>query len=579
MELPCLNSFAIVNSTASERIEDQIQLFFQFNTIPGAHNDDFMYKKVGLLQAITSLSTQFNHQSRTTTVKSIATDKGRTIMGVLEGGYWFFCEFSFGYSVINSQKAYSAKGLAPNEYLHALIMSGYELWCLNFNSFAYCASKWGKDQFDLKCEQWWKDWFKNTFEFPSSLALNGNGSLKLLKGVRYSCLDLPFGFIENVNLAFKSFVDSQPGVVHISALNTNWSPESNWGVIHSMETDLQLDPIFNWIESIDQSLGLSTYALTYDNIPSIKEYIGNLKRLKSIAPDGTLFERSVIQPAIVLQNTLNEHLMNPINEHVMNPINEHVMNPINDNVINPFVSMMGTVGSYIPGSDYVPNVFSYWPATVQQENTNETDEDETVIDPALGKYILGRLGDDSICVKNVFIKQMGEYRPFKLVAFEFTGILFTLVFSNDHVFQEEEFEPLSMEITKLFETHFQDLIITQMAQLQNLKPEQEDMYVSFENGKIYSTLANIPPFEDRAAYQIPQSHTQYNSLDGDETSVSKRSDIVAKHNLVLDMIQTSNGELKNWKKTTEKLRISRSEWTTHNVVNANDWRIEWHTSS
>lgn len=568
MELPSLNSFGIVNSLGSESLEEQISLFLRFETSAEPQNDDFMLKKIGLLQAIMALSKQFNHQSESTHVKVIGTDKGRTILGKLDGGYWFFCEFSFG---ITANAEYSTEGLAPNDYLHALIMSGYDLWCLNFSSFTECQLEMGKQQFELKCTQWWKDWFRNAFEFPSSLALNGNGVLKLLNGARYSCLDLPFGFNQNIHLALTTIVDSMDELVHISTLNTNWTPESNWGVIHSLETDLQLNPIFNWFETIDQCLGLSTYALSYDNMPSIKEYIGNLKRLKSIAPDGSLFERSVIQPAMVLQSTFNEHLANPINEHVMNPIN--------DNIINPLVSVVGTVASYIPGTAYVPNMFSYWPST-SFAATEEVEQQHSQIitePPPPGKYILGKMENDSICIKRVYIKTKGEFKEFQLVVYELNGILFTLVFKNNFVFQLDYFEKLANKLNALFETYFQDLIVTQLTQLQNTNFKTlNPLYLSFKNGEIYSTLGNIPPFEDMAEYEISKSHIRYNTLDGDETNTGKRLDMIAKHNLALDLISRQNGSFKSWRKALEKLRISRFEWVTLVVENSNEWRIEWH---
>lgn len=537
MRPPTWNLFALVDGAAGDGPEDQVLFFLRPHSVPGDHestNTDAIFKKVGLLQAMGALSSQFNAQSQSTRVRCVETDKGRTIMAVLEGCYWFFWDVVFG----DENGVQSSKGLAPTEWLRQQVLQGYNLWCLNFGTFEQCIFEMGKDVFQNKCSQWWQQWFERMFGEEGDLCLDGNGALDLYSGVKYSCVDLPLGFEINTTMAITEIINSVQGLVHMAVLNVNWSPESSWGVIYSHETDFNVRPLFQWLESVDERTGISTASLLETNTTERGNTTDSFETSDAI--NTNFFERSVVQPATALQTTFN------------------------DNLVTPVFSMLGTASSYIPGAEYVPNVFSYWSQSQNvsaQPVPEQVSASEPVLDPQpeTGNYVLGKLSDGSECAKKIHIANKNNFMRLNLVVYKRNGMLFALLFDSI----PKDYTILKTKLDRLFNIHFQDLVISQKVQHQ--KESKNDTFVSFENGKIHTNLPRIPSLS-----------TEIASNAASDSSLALRTDIIAKHNLLIRLHETQRGPFSDWKKTREKLRISGVEQATFQSLSPNAWRVEWH---
>lgn len=546
----------------------------QWNTFSPNVSDHEIVKQIGLLQAIADISGKFNagNGTKSTQVSYIDTDKTRTVVGWFPsaerdgpGGFWFFCEFqSTKVTLTNGEVRYIQRGLASPEYLRQQIFRGYELWCLNHGSLEFCDSQ--MDMLDLKhlATRWWQQWFRSRFEFASSYDATDDALFKLLPGIRYSCVDKPLGFSENINKELNAFVEAEESLKDVIVLNTNWTPEKNWGVIcindHSIYSQWSLQSLISFFKDIDLTFGLSTYALTYGNRPSLKQYLGSLKRMQSIKPDGGLLERSLMEPALYLQQKFANSVFNPFG-----------------NVIDTFESYIPSMTNIMNISGYVPfavpsitesvknatlhpwnSLTSYWGAAPEIDPPNAEEHQSEAHDPSpssvpsgeqesqhdrsagevsagesrspsrktvqssiyesmevaqkSGSYLLGCTKQGSIVLHDFFLysREKEKWETVKLIIYEINGILFVLFFDSNYELLKhstEFYDSLSKKLDSVYEVYFTDLIFNQLKSLEDdMKSKNRDdfAFIIYDQEKYWTNISNIPPDHETLMHQIPE---------------------------------------------------------------------------
>ncbi|ODV87164.1 hypothetical protein CANARDRAFT_21134 [[Candida] arabinofermentans NRRL YB-2248] len=537
---PHLLYFTIVNPNLIDgNAEDTETLLQQIVTyINFEHHrevtDNEKIKRIGIIQGLNDFSLKFlsSPSSIGSNLTHIDTDKSRIIVGRFEGEYWFICGFRFA----KIGGTYVQRGLALPEYLINELKQGYKLWRLNHGSF-----KFNQKNADFKEDvgRWWKIWLNNRFEFDCNFNLNDKGFLNLIDGYRASSVQMPVGFHDNLKNKITSFIDSNKDLKEVFILNTNWTPSKNFGVIHINDTDScvakeSLVDLINYLERLDSSFGLSTYSLTLDNLPSLKSYMMNLKRLNSIATDGTLLERSLLQPAIFLHETISAHVFDPFNMayNTVSSITSSVMNPSR---LLPRMNILG-VGTAAPTAPAMEQdlVVDGRPTT---GNTLETTTSKTSIDRVLsgqtkktGNYLLGNTKDESIVSKKYHMKvpDSDEDQVYDIVIYETNGILFGLLFEdNCQSLQDLAFyKVLEQQMDEIFEDYFKDLIFSQLKDLElNFKAIKQPRFhyiVHDTQMKSYKTsLPNIPEDEELKSLKVAASEQQalFNYVSGNRSQL------------------------------------------------------------
>ncbi|GME71428.1 unnamed protein product [Ambrosiozyma monospora] len=459
---PSLIFFTIINpnlieNNNSESVEVQKQQIVCFISFEEREiSDNEKVKHVGLIRGLNDFALKFlsedDGNNEDNILNHIDTDKSRIVVGRLENDFWFICGFRFG--TINGE--FVQRGLAPPNYLINLFEQGHKLFFINFGSLEDNLSISNGNK---KIESWWKTWLLNRFEFSSSFNMNDKGFLNLLDGHRVSSVIEPVGFIDNLRIKVDELIESNQDIQDLFVLNTNWTPSKNFGSIFvnpkSPFKRESLNDLLNIIETLDFDFGLSTYSLTSSNIPSLKSYTTNLKRLNSIAADGTLFDRSLLEPALFLHDQLTNKVFNPFTTaftSVTNFTTSILPNPMNlvppmPNQLVPKMNMsffgLGSStneASNTEGSTDEETQDSAAPASASSENstpsngdplqpvesTAESHSSNISIQEGLemadktGNFLLGYTKDKSIIIRDIYMRDAQTNMPTKckLVIYE-----------------------------------------------------------------------------------------------------------------------------------------------------------------
>lgn len=579
-------------------------------------------KEVGLLNAISDISGKFNNKSKNTKLSYIDTDRTRIVVGSFEIigsnseslSFWFSCQFQFAkVTMTNGDIRYIQRGLASPEYLKAEILRGYELWCLNNGSLINFIKRVDKPQAQREITKWWYNWFVNKFEFPSSFDTSFDALFKLIPGVRYSCVEKPVGFQENINERLAAFISQEEGLNDLIIINTNWTPEKNWGIIY-MNSDenttyskWSLTSLLTFFKDIDLNFGLSTYALTYGNWPSLKQYVNTLKRMKSISPSGGLLERSLMEPALYLHEKLT------------------------NTVFNPFGSMVDTMESYIPSFSKLLDVSSIVPTTVSSINTvknvtlypwnslssywsghgeiasnNQPEvqpqevesrsaskksvqsniEESLEIAQKSGSYLLGCSAEGSIILHdfNIYNTKSGNWDVVKLVVYELNGILFMLFYDstfNSLLSESVNFyQQLSAKLDSIYETYFTDLIFNQLKSLEEdmkmtaecNKSKREDFaFIIYDDEKYWTNISNIPPDHDTLMHQIPERiHIVESNLSANDLEFIRTLALMQDRQLHT-VIENNITPSSDWIAEEKIIKLGRNRWCFFYRYNNKKW--------
>ncbi|TID14950.1 hypothetical protein CANINC_004621 [Pichia inconspicua] len=494
--------------------------------------EDDVVKEIGCLQALADLSEKFASDDKgMTRISHIDTDQARIILGEMGENYWFYTKIKFSKLILdNDEVHYTERGLASPDYLRQKFINGYNLFVLNNGIFDDCVIKYEKQELREFVTAWWKVWLDHTFEFKSAYNFEDDALFKLIPGVRYSCVEKPFGFKENIEKGLKEFVDNCNGLDDILVLNTNWTPEKNWGVVYLNEESIyskkSLYALINYLKDIDITFGLSTSALTHHNWPSLRQYV---EQFNPRDPSVNLIERSLMVPAIYLQTKLANNVFDPIGEAletfesyvpirgVVNQVTNYVapsISAVSDFTIKPLYSL----ASFWAHKNSV-DATDVTNATVSESNQLHSSSsrtrnfDKDIIDESLktekatGTFILGLKNQHDILIKDLFLESSnGNFKNVKFVIYELNGIMFVLMFNESSMIDSEVFfNELSAKIDHIYETFFSDLIIKQVEDLKDDFTEDPDfIYIIYDNEKYWTTVPNIPPNPDVLECQIPQ---------------------------------------------------------------------------
>ncbi|VEU21651.1 DEKNAAC102672 [Brettanomyces naardenensis] len=465
------------HSESNEEAKRQIIIYLNFEDREVDENQ--MLKQVGLVQGLNDFSLKFLSDSLEAHLTHIDTDKTRIVVDRFEGSYWFIC----GFRLSRHNGRFTQRGLASPAYLINEIKLGYKLWFLNYGYLAeFCRQNKQKDFLST----WWRTWIQNRFEFSSSFGLNDKGFLNLLPGRRLSSVKPPIGFTENLNGHIEEFLHEEPDLIDLLVINSNWTPSKNYGVLYaggesSPIEDESITDLVNYLERLDSNFGLSTFSLKSTNLPSLKEYLTNLKDLDSIS-NGQLYERSLMKPAIYLQGELTTH------------------------ILNPFMNALNTMASYIPpASSFVPNFSGNYQAAERSVDVppslpTQTPADEAIDADSSGKFLLGNTKDETISNRKIYLKTKGSNglaEVFNLIMYETNGILMVLFFKEDSQMLTETtyYQRLREKLNNLYEIYFKDLVIRQLEALEADLDDQDGFYhVTYDSKrKTYKTsFPNIP---------------------------------------------------------------------------------------
>lgn len=603
------------------------------NTFSLATSNNEIVKQIGLLQAITDISCKFNgNNNKNTQISYIDTDKTRTIIGSFESQdkdsilkFWFFCQFQFTkIKLTNGDIRYIQRGLATPEYLKNQILKGYQLWCLNNGSLENYINQIDKFNARLEISKWWRNWFINKFEFPSSFDSSDDALFNILHGIRYSCVDKPVGFLKNLDEKLKNFIDNEDCLNDILILNTNWTPEKNWGVIYMNNESIysfeSLNYLISFFKDIDLKFGLSTYALTYGNWPSLKQYVNSLRRMKSIKPNGGLFERSLMEPAIYLQEKLTNNVFNPFT-NVIDTVESYI--PSVSNLIDVNNIMPSTISSIntVKNATLHPwnSLASYWNSNpepsvnneINNENNNEEriiTEDQNVTDDntsesrsnsritiqsnlnesleiaeKTGSFLLGLSKKGSIILHdfNLYNKITNEWEIVKLIIYELNGILFVLFYDSNkaNLLNSVDFyTDLSTQLNLIYETYFTDLIFNQLKTLENdmlkaKKKNEEFSFIIYDDNKYWTNISNIPPDNDTLLHQIPEKvQIVEQNIDATDLEYLRTLSLMQDRQLqgiIINNLKPSS----SWIVQEKIIRLGRNNWCLFHRFNEIKWVI------
>lgn len=605
----------------------------QCNRFSNISTDNEIIKQIGLIQAVTNISAKFssNCDDLNTVISHIDTDKTRTIVGKLTcndgiertSNFWFFCQFQFSsVKLSDGEIRYLQRGLASPEYLIQLFKDGYGLWCLNNGSLEYCEKYFERSDLRKKVIQWWTIWLSNKFEFNSSFGLTDDSLFKLIPGIRYSCVNKPIGFTENINKLFKSFLETEEGLKDMCILNTNWTPEKNWGVIY-MNKDTRYSQsswnfLISFFKDVDLTFGLSTYALTYGNWPSLKQYVSQLKRMQSIKPNGGLIERSLVIPAIYLQEQLTNGVFNPFSS-VVDAVESYI----------PNMPKLDDVSSIIPSISTVSNVAlhplnslaSYWDNSSDDNNlaqnvTNsgietlngENIDSEVPIEPRnnstkshisigndnittenSGSYLLGHTKQGSIVTHDqyMFSNVNNGWELVKLVIYEINGILFVLIFDSEYqdVNNLAEFYiKMSLKLDSIYEKYFTDLVINQLKLFENhIKDDSSFVsawksdftFIIYDDNRYWTSMKNIPPDYETLKYQIPEKlYMVEQNINSDQSELQMvRTLSLIQDKKLQSVISNNVSPSKNWTVDEKIIKLSKGQWCLFKPFSDTKWVV------
>lgn len=584
-------------------------------------SDNEIVKQVGLLQAIADIASKFNTDNAQ--ISYIDTDKTRTIVGQLESPdtqpstdpasqFWFFCQFQLTKVTLSTDEVrYIHRGLADPEYLQKLLLEGYELFVLNKGSLSFCEQQMSRQEVREVCTKWWSIWFKNRFEFDSSYGISDDGVFKLLPGIRCSSVNKPFGFNDNISKELKGFIETHDHLKDILVVNTNWTPAKNWGAVYA-DTETysfcSITGLINMLKDIDQSFGLSTYALTYGNWPSLSQYIDQLKRMQSIKPNGGLLERSLMSPAIYLQQKLSNQVFNPLGDVVdtvesyvpimstIRGVSEYVtpsIATVSNVTLHPWNSMVSywTNSSGTDGDSAVLESLPLHSEQVESRSASRRTNHSATVDESLetaehsGSYLLGYTKQGSIVLHDYYLfnKLSGEWEMVKPLVYEINGILYVLLYDasfEDLKHSNNFYTQLSTELDAIYETYFTDLIVNQLCLLETeLKKEPDFVYIVYDNKKYWTSIPNIPPDHDTLMHQIPQRISLLEqSLNLDLSTHSTSLDTLRFFSLIQDkqlqlIIKKNTTPCVDWKIGEKVTKLGKNQWCLFKRYNEHKWVI------
>lgn len=608
---PSLVSFSIINPDwlddhKSEQTEDLIkQVVCYINNSNDDDNDsgdnywlfknlnnnnqlnfdinDEIVKDIGIVSALLDISNKFNGNNKTK-VSCFDTNKTRTIINSIpylknDSNYWYSAKFKFASVALDNNKndeIFIPNGLGNPKYLKSIFDDGFKLWILNNGDLLNRDIKTiDKSEISESLTKWWKTWIKNKFEFVSNYGLTNDAFFKNFKGLRHSSIKKPLGFTKNLNNRIDLFMKDKDNakLIDMCILNSNWNPVKNWGVLYLNDKNhLNWEDLINHIKDLDLSLGLSTYSLTFNNWPSLKDYVNHLQRMNSIMPNGELAERSLVSS--FWQNSLKQGLSYN-NYNVYNPFVDYM----------PDLSSLNIVGSVIPNTlDTVSNITLHPWNTLSHlwGSSTNTDENEPDLQPNLqptastqasvsensnecssrsnsrntvqsvlngrqelekidksGSYLLGLTKQGLIVTQNYYIKAGDgkeglEFKLIKLVIYEINGILFLLAYNPDIQTDTGFYKKLSVQLDEIYENYFTDIVINQIKDSSdngNTAKNEDNFfdffdrknneYIIYDNGKYWSNIENIPPDYETLQYQIPGRIPDYERLQESEKNKAK----------------------------------------------------------
>ncbi|GAV28930.1 hypothetical protein PMKS-002408 [Pichia membranifaciens] len=425
-----------------------------------------------------------------------------------------------------------------------------------------------KPSLRLQVTQWWQQWFKSKFEFPSSYDATDDALFKFLPGIRYSCVDKPLGFSENISKELEFLTSKESGLKDVMVLNTNWTPEKNWGAIHvndySRYSRWSLQSLVSFFKDIDLTFGLSTYALTNGNRPSLKKYVESLKRMNSIKPDGGLLERSSMEPALYLREKFANAVFNPFG-NIIDAFESYIPSMPNITNLSEYVpSVVPSISESVKNATLYPwsSLTSYWSAAPEESPSPpaQTEHDEDESPPSIhslpqllpneqdslhgrtagetgsntrsfsqkttqssiyesmevaqksGSYLLGCTKQGSIVLHDFYLynEQIQDWESVKLIIYEINGILFVLFYDSGHELLKHSTEfygNLSRKLDSIYEIYFTDLIFNQLKSLEDdMKSKSKDdfAFIIYDHEKYWTNISNIPPDHDTLMHQIPE---------------------------------------------------------------------------
>lgn len=561
-------------------------------------NVDEIVNAIGVITAIYNISNQLKSgNDDNIDYTFIDTDKSRTIVVLLNNNYYYFIKFQFAIKSVDDNSdnhEYTSIGLASDEYLKKMLLDAYDLFTLNHGKFDIDLTNVNdKNNLRQLTTQWWKIWLTNKFEIPSSFDLSDDGNFKLINALRYSSVRKPVGFTDNIDLKFQNTISENEFLDDIIVINTNWSPEKNWGVIYNNieRSKYKKSSIFKLItmfKNFDMSLGLSTYALTFGNWPSLLKYIDSLRRFDSIKPDGSLIERSIFNPSYSLIN----------------------------NVYNPFEGLNETINSYLPTVSTFQNmksyvkpslltvsditlhpwntVTSYWKkdsenivngetTPVEENNSqhhngginlvNEDNDDSSCDDNGKynrkGAYLLGD-NNGTITLHDYYLqsKSTNKYEKINPIIYEINGMLFIYIYKpTDQLSQESFYDKLSKQIDSIYDTYFADLINNQLVSIK--KDLTTDFtYLIYDDGKYWSSIDTIPPDTSTLIYQLPMSRY---IREEQNISVLETTRILSliQNKRIGDLLLSNNDE--NNEIYEKVVKLNQEQWCMIRRYNAKKW--------
>ncbi|OWB83469.1 hypothetical protein B5S33_g2099 [[Candida] boidinii] len=412
--------------------------------------------------------------------------------------------------------------------------------------------------------EWWRIWLTkywrdgdnenkhaSSFSGVDSFLIKDKGFLNLFKGYRNSSINLPLGFKENLNVFFKKFLspssDSSGSferrqsilsnsdhteiedgntfyendeILDIIVMNSNWYPTKNFGVLwcnNSNDTNNsnpdsgQIHPdslydLINYIENLDLYIGLSSYSIQLNNMPSIKEYLELIKDVEENAMDIREFlNRSFLKPTTDLINNKILNNFNPLNlaTDAITSIGTMTYNLIPDvssttntvlQSVNPFnYSLFGGGSSNTTSSNTPSNVVTAEnteaseadgseATDISNSNSNtsiDNSSDKSKSDKKLesGSFLVGLNNENnSISFKEVYLtlKKDNSVSKHNLILYEINGILFIIVVKNDYdsielIRTSNYYKQLSLKLMKIYEIYFEELVVKQVNELNELK--------------------------------------------------------------------------------------------------------------
>ncbi|OWB54454.1 hypothetical protein B5S28_g301 [[Candida] boidinii] len=411
--------------------------------------------------------------------------------------------------------------------------------------------------------EWWRVWLTkywrdgdNENKDTSSISgvdnflIKDKGFLNLFKGYRNSSINLPLGFRENLNVFFKKFLNSNSGsesverrqsilsnsdqieiedentfyendeILDIIVMNSNWYPTKNFGVLWSdncnnnfndtnnSDTD-DIDKIhpdslcdlINYIENLDLYIGLSSYSIQLNNMPSIKEYLELIKDVEENEIDIREFlNRSFLKPTTDLINNKILNNFNPLSlaTNAITSISTMTYNLIPDvtsttntvlQSVNPFnYSLFGGSGiSNSTSNNTHSNTVITENAEVNESGTSRSNSTTSIdnssnkskLDKKLesGSFLVGLNNEnDLISFKEVYLtlKKDNCVSKHNLILYEINGILFIIVIKNDEdsinlIKTRNYYKQLSLKLMKIYRIYFEELVIKQINELNELK--------------------------------------------------------------------------------------------------------------